>query len=49
MLAVVHASFDGIFQACQVHSTEEVVGEAALCKINAVEYGKMICKQLKKE
>lgn len=40
MLAVIHTSFDRIFQSCQVHATEEVVGEAALCKVNTVEYGK---------
>jgi superfamily II DNA helicase RecQ len=40
MLAVIHASFDRIFKACKVHATEEVVGESALCTVNAVEYGK---------
>ena len=40
ILAVIHVSFDRIFEACRVHATEEVVGEAALCKVNAVEYGK---------
>ena len=40
ILAVIHVSFDQIFEACQVHATEEVVGEAALCKVNAVEYKK---------
>jgi hypothetical protein len=40
ILAVIHVSFDQIFEACRVHATEEVVGEAALCKVNAVEYRK---------
>ncbi len=40
MLAVIHASFDRIFESCRVYATEEVVGEAALYKVNAVEYGK---------
>lgn len=39
-LAVIHGSFDRIFRACKAHAKEEVVGESALCKVNAVEYGK---------
>jgi superfamily II DNA helicase RecQ len=40
VLAVIHASFDRIFKACRAHARQEVVGEAALCKVNAIEYGK---------
>jgi superfamily II DNA helicase RecQ len=40
MLAVIHASFHRIIDACHQHATAEVVGESALCKVNAVEYGK---------
>jgi hypothetical protein len=40
MLAIIHASFERIFKACKIYATEEVVGEAALCTVNAVKYGK---------
>ncbi len=40
MLAVIHASFDRIFKLCKVHATEEVVGESALCTVNAIKYGR---------
>jgi superfamily II DNA or RNA helicase len=41
-LAVIHASFQRIIKACHIHATDEVVGESALCKVNAVEYGKKV-------
>ena len=40
ILAVIHVSFNQIFEACWVHATEEVVGEEALYKVNVVEYRK---------
>ncbi len=40
MLAVIYASFYQIIDACYQHAIAEVVGELALCKVNAVEYKK---------
>jgi hypothetical protein len=39
-LAIIHQSFDRVMDECQKHVVEEVVGEAALFRVNATEYGK---------
>ena len=42
VLTVIHASFKRVIKACRIHATDEVVGEAALCTVNSVEYGKKV-------
>ena len=42
VLAVIHASFSRVIKACRIHATDEVAGEAALCTVNSVEYGKKV-------
>ena len=44
VLAVIHTSFERVIVVCRVHATEEEVGEAALCKVNTIEYGKKVEK-----
>lgn len=39
-LVIIHKSFDRVMNECQKHVVEEVVGEAALFRVNATEYGK---------
>ena len=39
-LTVIHASFVWVIKVYRNHTTDEVVGEAALCTVNSVEYGK---------
>jgi hypothetical protein len=39
-LVVIHQSFDRVMNECQKHVVKEVVGEAALFRVNATEYGK---------
>lgn len=41
-LGVIHASFQRIIDACCMHATDNVVGEAALCTVNSIEYGKKV-------
>ncbi|KFX97205.1 hypothetical protein O988_04964, partial [Pseudogymnoascus sp. VKM F-3808] len=39
-LVIIHQSFDRVMDECQKHVVEEVVGEAALFRVNATEHGK---------
>jgi hypothetical protein len=39
-LVIIHQSFDRVMDECQKHVVEEVVGEAALFRVNATEHRK---------
>lgn len=41
-MGVIHASFQRIIDACCMHASDNVVGEAALCTVNPIEYGKKV-------
>jgi hypothetical protein len=40
VLSIIHQSFDRVIDASQKHVVEEIIGEAALFRVNATEYGK---------
>ena len=44
VLAVIYTSFERVIVVCRVYTTEEEVGEAALYKVNTIEYRKKVEK-----